>query len=88
MLADIKDIWKRSFWALPVILDKTDVDKTEINEGAWCSESLNKIEKTFFVKPYNLSIEKLADYYKKLNILRVESWQKIQKRKQLQSETY
>ena len=83
MLADIKDIWKRAFWALPVILDKA-----EINEGAWCSESLDKIEKTFFIKPYNLSIEKLVDYYKKLQILRVESWQKIQQRKQLQSETY
>jgi radical SAM superfamily enzyme YgiQ (UPF0313 family) len=88
LLADIKDIWKRSFWPLPMILDKTDIDKTEINEGVWCSESLNKIEKTFFIKPYNLSIEKLIDYYKKLHILRVESWQKIQQRKQLQSEIY
>ena len=83
MLADIKDIWKRSFWTYPV-----SIDKTEKNEDEWCSESLNKTEQAFFVKPYNLSIEKLVDYYKKLLILKAESWQKIQQRKQLQSETY
>jgi len=76
MLADTKDIWKRSFWAYPI-----SVDETEKNEGEWCSESINKTEQAFFVKPYNLSIEKLADYYKKLLRLKDESWQKIQQRK-------
>lgn len=83
LLVDIKDIWKRSFWVNPVSLDKT-----EKNEGEWCSDSLNKTEKAFFIKPYNLSIERLADYYKKLLSLKAESWQTIQQRKQFQPETY
>ncbi|MEW6008468.1 MAG: hypothetical protein AB1629_02420 [Candidatus Omnitrophota bacterium] len=80
LLMDIKDVWKYPFWAHP-----TTIDRAEKDRGEWCSETFVKNEQAFLIQPYNLSLEQLAYYYKKLLNLRAESWQRIEQRKQLQA---
>lgn len=80
LLMDIKDVWKHPFWAYP-----PTIDKAEKNKGDWCSETFIKNEQAFLIQPYNLSLEQLADYYKKLLSLKAESWQRIEQWKQLQA---
>jgi len=79
-LMEIKDVWKYPFWAWDSTVDKTDKTK-----GEWCSETFVKHKEAFIIQPYNLSLEQLDNYCKKLYSLKAKSWQRIEQWKQLQA---
>lgn len=78
LLVDVQDLWQHSLWASPPTLESV-----QNNKGDWCADNYKKIEKTFLVQPYNLSLEQLAYYYRKLLGLKAESWERIKARKKI-----
>lgn len=78
LLVDTKDVWKNSLAASPPTLESAAK-----NEGDWCAHNFKKIEQSFLVQPYNLSLDQLAEYYRELLRLKAESWQRIEQRKKM-----
>ena len=75
---ETQDLWKKELSAYPPTLE---LAKQNISTD-WCAIEQKQIDHTFLVEPYDLSLEQLSDYYKKLMLLKQESWSRIKLKKE------
>ena len=76
---ETKDLWKKALSANPPTLNLADKGLST----DWCAMQEKSISETFLVKPYNLSLEQLSEYYIRLLKLKKQSWKRIEKRKEI-----
>ena len=81
---ETKDLWKTALSANPPTLDLADKGLST----DWCAMQQKSITETFLIKPYNMSLEDLSDFYIRLLKLKKESWKRIEKRKEVALKIY
>jgi len=81
---ETKDLWKTALSANPPTLDLADKGLST----DWCAMQQKSITETFLIKPYNMSLEDLSDFYIRLLKLKKDSWKRIEKRKEVALKIY